>query len=232
VVLAGLVVMGAGSALAQEPRPGDETRRRQQTQVVIFEGVLAQAVNNGASALVRQFRGSSQLAQMTELILSGKPHVRGFRLDGYGMFFDVRVPGIRPAFALAFPRYVAAQRQRDQANEAQAVRAQSLPVEPAPPPPVAPVDAVPNDPGSEYTNQVKAELLEAILENSHALRITANEVLTVAARDDAPVDPLVPADQADVQTVYFTVKGSDLAAYHEKRVTREEAQKLVAVRED
>ncbi len=77
----------------------------------------------------------------------------------------------------------------------------------------APVDPdVINDPNEGWTREVKAALIEAMLENSGPLSIAAEEWLTVAARDNLPRDPLVPGDTVDFSTVIFRVKGSDLAA--------------------
>ena len=56
-----------------------------------MEGVLERAVSNGAENLLRQVRTVMPDAPM----LSGVPQVRGFRLDGYGVFFDVEVPALR-----------------------------------------------------------------------------------------------------------------------------------------
>ena len=56
-----------------------------------MEGVLERAVSNGAENMLRQVRTVMPDAPM----LSGVPQVRGFRLDGYGVFFDVEVPALR-----------------------------------------------------------------------------------------------------------------------------------------
>ena len=56
--------------------------------------------------------------------------------------------------------------------------------------------------------------------------------LTIAARDNGQPDPRFPSDASDFQTVYFSIKGSDLAEFHEGRLTLEQARKLVTIRED
>src|SRR5687767_6726021 len=56
-----------------------------------MEGVLERAVSNGAENLLRKVRTVMPDPPM----LSGVPKVRGFRLDGYGVFFDVEVPALR-----------------------------------------------------------------------------------------------------------------------------------------
>ena len=60
-------------------------------RISTMEGVLERAVSNGAENLLRQVRTVMPDPPM----LSGVPKVRGFRLDGYGVFFDVEVPALR-----------------------------------------------------------------------------------------------------------------------------------------
>jgi hypothetical protein len=57
-------------------------------QVRIMEGVLEKAVQQAAKLLNQQLRAvSPDLVQLT-----GAARAHGYRLDGYGMFFDVEVP--------------------------------------------------------------------------------------------------------------------------------------------
>ena len=75
------------------------------------------------------------------------------------------------------------------------------------------VDArVVDNPAEGYTREVKAALIDAMIENSGPLALGPDEWLTVAARDNVPRDPLSPGDTADFSTIIFRVKGSDLAA--------------------
>jgi hypothetical protein len=56
--------------------------------------------------------------------------------------------------------------------------------------------------------------------------------LTVAARGNARMDRLgVGGDTGETHTIMFRVKGSDLAAFRESRITADEARKRVQVRE-
>src|SRR5919108_220376 len=64
----------------------DQVKARQ--RISMMEGVLERAVSNGADNMVRQMKAVMGDAPM----LTGVPEVRGFRLDGYGVFFDVEVP--------------------------------------------------------------------------------------------------------------------------------------------
>ena len=106
-VLAGLAVavttavLGGGFAAAQTPPPAAPVpsttqatdRGRQHAadaryKVRVMEGVLEKSVQQAALRLNEQLqRVSPDLIQ-----LAGAAHARGYRLEGYGLFFDVEVP--------------------------------------------------------------------------------------------------------------------------------------------
>ena len=77
----------------------DAAPREQQVQVryniFVMEGVLERAVQHGADRLSLQVRR----VMPDTLLISGEAQARGFRLDGYGVFFDVAVPVMRQTFA-------------------------------------------------------------------------------------------------------------------------------------
>ena len=58
-----------------------------------MESVLESAVANGADSLMRAVRA---VMPPDAMMLTGAPSVRGFRLEGYGLFFDVEVPAFQP----------------------------------------------------------------------------------------------------------------------------------------
>ena len=60
----------------------------------MMEGVLERAVQLGVDNLRRRVRA---VMPDDALLQGGAPQVRGFRLDGYGVFFDVEVPALRRA---------------------------------------------------------------------------------------------------------------------------------------
>jgi hypothetical protein len=268
VAFAGL--LSAAPAPGQVPRTdADQVRARQ--RISTMEGVLERAVMNGADNLLRQVDSVMPDAVM----LTGAPQVRGFRLEGYGIFFDVGVPVLHlsvtwplrtllndtraASMVLAELKSKMAQMSpREQETLMPLVRRLEMTfpaVPPAPPratgaavsgaslvppgqptslapPPVAPVDPdVVNDPNEGWTREVKAALMEAMIESSGPLSIGGDEWLTVAARDNVPRDPLVPGATVDFSTVVFRVKGSDLAEYHARRLTLEQALERVEVRE-
>jgi hypothetical protein len=90
-----------------------------------------------------------------------------------------------------------------------------------------------DDPNEAFTREVKDALVEAMIENSGPIALGTEEYLVVAARDNARTDRLaVPSDAAsDLHTIMVRIKGSDLAAFREGKITIEEAKKRVQVRE-
>ena len=231
-----LLSVGTGAVLAQSPSAeADQVRSRQ--RISMMEGALERAVSNGAENMLRRVRSVMPDPPM----LTGAPRVRGFRLDGYGVFFDVEVPALRMPLTWTM-RYMLDDR-RATLNELLS----ELRRLPAGSPNRERVDvlvrqleradgpkesgAAASDPNEAYTEAVKESLLDAMLENSGPIALSNEEWLTVAARDNLPRDPLIPGDTAELNTVIFRLKGSDLAAFRAGRLTLEEARKLVEARE-
>lgn len=230
----------------------DQVKARQ--RISMMEGVLERAVSNGADSVVRQMKAVMGDAWM----LTGVPEVRGFRLDGYGVFFDVEVPALRPPVTWPL-RYMLG--TRDNQQVVTELKAMMLESEPRQRERLAQVvrqleqSQVPSalrssgrigaatvqggqidpaaleDPEEHYTREVKAALVDAMIENSGPMAIGADEWLTVAARDNVPRDPLIPTDAADTRTIIFRIKGSDLAAFRAGKIVLEEARKKVETRE-
>jgi hypothetical protein len=88
--VAGMALLGATPAVAQPQRvPADDSAQRQNRyQVGVMERVLEGAVEHGATMI----RDRLQAIAPTEMLMLDTAHVRGFRLDGYGVFFDAVVP--------------------------------------------------------------------------------------------------------------------------------------------
>ena len=242
-VAAGLAVIAA-PVLAQAPPPNEAEQVKARQRISTMEGVLERAVSNGAENMLRQVRTVTPDAPM----LSGVPQVRGFRLDGYGVFFDVEVPALRlpvtwplryliednraaVAATLAELRtMIADQPVRDRDRfELLAQRLESRAVMPRTSPRQA--DPVITEPDVAYTKAVREALIDAMIENSGPMPVSAEEWLTVAARDNVPRDPLMPGDTAGLNTLIFRIKGSDLAAFRAGRLTLEEARRHVLVQE-
>jgi hypothetical protein len=137
-------------------------------------------------------------------------------------------PGVDPGAGLAPP----GQPEVVQAGTvtASATIATSAPAPGAPPSELMNANGVLDDPGLAYTNEVKAALVDAMLEYGTSIAIGDNEWLTIAARDNN--DSRIGGDDPyDVTTIILRVKGTDLAAYKAGRITRDEAVKRVSIKD-
>jgi hypothetical protein len=72
----------------QRAQPAVDSRR---DDIRVMESVLMNALQKGAQDLVRVM----QVNEPGSLFVTGAGRARGFVLDGYGIFFDVDVPGMR-----------------------------------------------------------------------------------------------------------------------------------------
>jgi len=263
VVIAAVATLWATVAGAQAPKSAELEQIKQRQRISLMEGVLERAVANGADNLLRQVKHVMPDVPM----LTGAPAVRGFRLEGYGVFFDVEVPALR--LPVTWPlRYMFRDNRETMGivNELRAMMVESEPrqrerlaavvrqLEQQAQVPAAlrgtgriggptavsvgggaqpqPDPSAYDDPEEHYTREVKAALVDAMIENSGPIALGPEEWLTVAARDNVPRDPLIPTDAADTRTVIFRVKGSDLAAYRAGRLTIEETRKKVETRDN
>ena len=104
-MLVGLVVMVTPLvAVAEEQStathgasPVSQEGLRMRYEVRVMERVLEQAVQHGAQVV------GQQLQSLIPMMLFTTPaRARGFRLDGYGVFFDVEIPPIRRSMAWSF----------------------------------------------------------------------------------------------------------------------------------
>lgn len=263
IALTALVV--ASSAWAQPAAAQVDPSPKRLYQIKVMEGALVGAVSHGAQQAARQLQPVTQ----NMMLLTGMARARGFVLEGYGVFFDVEIPGIRESALwtgrmleqemvaarrivdqlrleiqrLADPQAKAAldqglrrlearmaparQRGGDARTVADAGVAEAAPASP-PAPPAASAPVI-EDPGALYTESVKAAIINAMLDYGPPMTLQPEEWLSVAARDGE--GPLTPLENYDAVTFIFRIKGSDLAAFRADRITREEAQKRVEVRQ-
>jgi hypothetical protein len=108
IASAGVSAAGRQDARGQDGRqaPAADASREQQVQarynIFMMEGVLERAVQHGADQLRRQV----QRLMPDMMMLSGEAHARGFRLEGYGVFFDVSVPIMRQTVAWSLRTFI------------------------------------------------------------------------------------------------------------------------------
>src|SRR6202158_5329271 len=94
-VAVGVMLCAGAVSLAAQNAAG----RDQRYQIGIMEGVLEQAVEHGAARTRERMQAVMPPAEM---LLSANARVRGFRLEGYGMLFDVEVPALDTSLPWSF----------------------------------------------------------------------------------------------------------------------------------
>ena len=94
------LLLATGTAMAQPAagRPGEDLRT-QRYQIGVMERILEEAVEHGATLTRDRLRA---LLPPADMLLAENARVRGFRLDGYGVFFDVVVPNLEGTLAWSF----------------------------------------------------------------------------------------------------------------------------------
>ena len=94
--LVGSAVIGAAPAAFAQVSQSEADQLKARQKISMMESVLESAVVNGADSLLRAVR---TVMPPDALMLTGAPSARGFRLEGYGVFFDVEVPTFRRSMA-------------------------------------------------------------------------------------------------------------------------------------
>ena len=206
----GLALSATSSVGAQSPaRPVQPTQVQLQArqQIVAFEGALEIAVRQGALMLNQRLQQSNT---DNMVMLAGLTRARGFRLDDYGVVFDVEFPSMRRSMVWSI-------QELERANAGRAVKAaESTPV-------VRPREI--------YQTEIASALLNAILDYPGSVGIGPGEWLTVAARESVIDRRAMSADPGDTAiTVILRIKGSDLQALRDHTLTREEGVKRVDVK--
>jgi hypothetical protein len=271
LVVLGAISMNVGSASAQT-RQSVADQKQARYEIAQMERVLEGAVEHG----VANIRDRLQSFGPTELLISDNARVRGFRLDGYGVFFDVVVPSLDTTvlwsirtldqnllgLQSALKELEAHVKQSGDVNLDQALRRVELQVDPllvarsatsaTSPTPATPVasgarnqtgsvaaatvDVTPQaadpifaNPNEVYRAEVTRALMEALLDHSSSLGIEPTEWLIIAAKRNDERPRLAPAD-TDAQTFFIRLRGSDLAAFLARQISREEALKRIEVR--
>ncbi len=92
-------VVRRGPASAQDASPARAAAEQKQLhyQIGTMERVLEGAVEHGVALTRDRLQAIADRLQtvgLAPMLILDNPRVRGFRLDGYGIFFDVEVPSL------------------------------------------------------------------------------------------------------------------------------------------
>ena len=195
----------AAAQVQQQTAPPTPAQIQARHEIASLESVLENAVRYGAQMLDQRLQASSA-ANM--VMLAGMARARGFRLDEYGIIFDVEFPSMRRSMVWSLEQFERATTGKGPT-----------------PPPVSSIK-----PQEIYLTEIANALADAIVDHSASLGVSAGEWLTVAARES--VDRrFVPGDPNDsAMTIVLRLKGSDLAALRDRKLTRDDVRKRVDIK--
>jgi hypothetical protein len=241
ILIALAVTLTPAVSFGQQPTVESAGLRK---QVVLMEGLLARAGTVAADTIARKLQ---ELDPGISAFI-GPARARGFIMEGYGIFFHVEVPELTGTVILS---QMVMQREMqvgtalqdlrraledmpDGPMRQQALRAVMTLDRTAGPTnaevKVSAASAATNapavwDPNDAYKQEVKRELIDAILNYSLPLNVTPDQWLEVGAHlSDSP------GSQRGI-TLMIRVKGSDLAIFAADPARREEIRNKVEVRE-
>jgi hypothetical protein len=95
---AGVLAAAQNAATAKATAKATAEQKQSRYQIGVMERVLEGAVEHGATIT----RDRLQAVLPAQMLLSENARVRGFRLEGYGVFFDVEVPSLAGTLAWSF----------------------------------------------------------------------------------------------------------------------------------
>jgi hypothetical protein len=266
-IAGGCLIAAIPTAAQTSSARQDAEANQQRYEIAVLERVLEGAVEHGVAVTRDRLQAVSQMP--TELLLSDTSHARGFRLEGYGVFFDVSVPSFDATLwslrmldqndlGLDSAMKELQQLVKGNLNAEQALKRLQLQVgpvtlaRPAGTSPdtmtnarqatgsaaavandssarAAPVDNILKDTNEAYRSEVMQALKDAMLAHSSSLGIGPDEWLTIAARGNDDRPRLAPADGGS-RTRIIRLRGSDLAAYLARQLTRDEVLQRIEVR--
>jgi hypothetical protein len=221
--------MVVGSSAWAQAGPQPQVNDPARPQVQTFEMVLGRAVENAGRNVATRAMEFAPDVMAVAYPTGDVPHVTGVAVRDMGLFvFHVQVPQVglslqvmnlmvnRPQYT---SRPVGPQQPVSERVEAAGVVAAD---------PMGPPAARPGrfDVNAEYRNQVREVLVDAIIDNSGALPLAANETLLVIAGRSDPT-ATNPFDRRTSQRLVLRAKGSDLAAFRDGRITRDEVKRRV-----
>jgi hypothetical protein len=248
-------IVGGAPAWAQLPAAGraDTAQVAQRYQIGTMERVLENAVEHGATVMRDRLRALIP----ADMLLSENARARGFRLEGYGVFFDVVVPNLEGTLPWIFHTLdqtdlglenalktlrAMVEAQGGDPNVQQALKRIELQVAPfatasgavgsrgtaRPAGQAAASDPILSNPEEAYRAEVMDALMDVMLNHSHGLNLASGEWLTVGARRDD--SSRLGLGDTPARTIQISVKADDLRAFLGGQISREEARKRMDVR--
>ena len=219
IVAVALVGLTAPIVRAQQqavtvPAPQPDPIR---AQVESFERSLRGAIDAAAAELTKRVRLALP-GQNIALQYKSEPVVTGWMMQDVGPMFHVLIPAIED---LSLKMIVMNGMQQLQMQRGQRVANDRVGATGA----VVPDPALPSvleNPDLEYTTLARESLYNALLDSALSLPVPPNQHVTVIA-GELPSQPVTPFYQRS-RMLILQLKGDDLLALKQDKITREEAK--------
>lgn len=218
VALVGLTapIVRAQQAVPVPPPPQADPVR---AQIESFERSLRGAIDSAAAELTKRVRQALP-GQNIALQYESEPVVTGWMMQDVGPMFHVLIPAIEDLslkmIVLNGLQQLQMQRGQKVANDANRVGSTaSVVADPALPSVLA-------NPDLEYTTLARESLYNALLDSALSLPVPPNQYVTVIA-GELPSGPVTPFTQRS-RMLILQLKGEDLLALKQDKITREEAK--------
>jgi hypothetical protein len=215
-IVAAVLALGVSTS-AQTLMPPDPAEAAIKFQVKNFESLLRNAIVLGAQQVVDRAR---QIVPDVTLWFVSDPSVSGWYTDA-GYTFEITVPEMaQPPLILVrrLQQTPPATRPSPTTPVANGERPTATNV--PNPDPMINSSVVPFDPDRFYSDSVRQSLIDAMVNNSGGLQFKSGQTLQIVAGPGPQMvpNPLTP----ESRKLIFTVKGSDLIAFRQGLMQRED----------
>jgi hypothetical protein len=215
------VIVGAGISVGAQTPQSIQMSSADQSQLQAFENSLRVAIAKAGSQLAARAR---QAAPNIQLQFESEARIKAMMLpDGEGIQCFVDVPGIRPDSVVQWEISRLLNTQRRQPDSARPVGVGTV-ASAATSDPADPV--LMTDPVREYSGFAHDALVEAILDGASSVPVKSMQMLTLIVGDGTSGLPSNPLAEPP-RLLYLRIKGEDLIALRDTRITREEAKKRI-----
>lgn len=224
-------------------------------QMTVMEDAFARAVEGVHGRAIDALQVSAGLPAM--FTFDGNTRARAFRIDGYGVFFDVDLPPIPRSVewsvrvldngAVLVGDIEQLQEQLNRLNDPRVTRVLQPIIKnmqtkvssgstasgqagqsPDGAKPALVGNRAAEDPFAGYLRELKQTLAQIMLEYGPTIQLAPEDWLHVAAREMSP--KLMPGNPTDA-TIMLRLKGSDIAALKAGRLSVDEAGRRIEVKE-
>jgi hypothetical protein len=198
--------------MAQTPvEPADEALKR---NVSLFEMALRGAVAIGGQKLAE--KAQAIIPDIT--LRTDPPIVRGVRLPGYGLHFDVQAPDIQST-VIVLEMMTTVNRPLGQPQPVSQGQGRTTATG------LVEADPMPGfNANREYSEFVREALIDALLDASGVFRLADNERLSVSA---GGIDQSNTNLLRRERKLVISISGADLTAYRQGRITRDQAKERI-----